>query len=47
MVERLPRLVEQAEAIGERTLERSNGRSQAMPWIIAAGLGGLVLGLLL
>lgn len=46
-LERLPRLLEQAEAIGERTLERSNGHHSALPWIVAAALGGLVVGLLL
>ena len=46
MVERLPRLLEQAEVISERTLERSNGRHSALPWIVAAALGGLLAGLL-
>lgn len=45
-VERLPRLLEQAEALGERALER-NGNGNALPWIVAAALGGLLLGALL
>ena len=44
--ERLPRLLEQAEALGERALER-NGNGNALPWIVAAALGGLLLGTLL
>jgi len=46
MVHRLPRLLEQAEVIGERALER-NGSGGPLPWIVIAGLAGLVLGLLL
>lgn len=46
MLRRLPRLMEQAEAIGEQTLLRTQNGSAAA-WIIAAGLGGLALGLLL
>ena len=46
MVERLPRLLAQAEAIGEQALERNERRVSPVWWAVLAGVAGLALGLL-
>ncbi len=46
MAQRLPRLLEQAEGIGDHSLERQTRRTR-WGWIAAAGLAGLMIGLLL